>query len=129
MLPGPKPIYSVHDEDAALREPINDFVIGLAERVDRLQDLHSLADLSRLAELCGDLADEAGRLGYPLLASVATFASPCWSQCDAETFKLLPSDGHELLQFGCSVAISGTSAIVGAYWDNDLGTDSGSAYL
>ena len=28
-----------------------------------------------------------------------------------------------------SVAISGTTALVGAYWDDDKGTDSGSAYL
>jgi hypothetical protein len=71
MLPRPDPIYSVHEEDPDLGESINDFVIGLAERVDALQDLHSLADFTRLALQCVDLGDEARRLGYPLLESVA----------------------------------------------------------
>ncbi len=43
--------------------------------------------------------------------------------------KLLPDDGAELDFFGASVAVSGATAIVGAYWDDDNGTDSGSAYL
>ncbi len=70
-----KPIYSVHEEDPELQEPINDFVVGLAERIDGLQDLHSLADFTRLGELCSELAGEAQRLGYPLLASAARHAS------------------------------------------------------
>ncbi|MCH8968493.1 MAG: hypothetical protein IIA66_05190, partial [Planctomycetes bacterium] len=43
--------------------------------------------------------------------------------------KLLPDDGaaHDL--FGRSVAISGATAVVGAVWDDDNGTNSGSAYL
>jgi hypothetical protein len=43
--------------------------------------------------------------------------------------KLLPSDGAADDNFGYSVAISGTTAIVGAYGDDDNGGDSGSAYL
>ena len=47
--------------------------------------------------------------------------------------KLLPNDGAAFDQFGWSVAISpdgiGTTAVVGAYRDDDNGTDSGSAYL
>jgi hypothetical protein len=43
--------------------------------------------------------------------------------------KLLPSDGAESDHFGISVAISGTTAIVGAPWDDDNGIHSGSAYL
>lgn len=43
--------------------------------------------------------------------------------------KLLPTDGEAMNWFGSSVAISGTTAIVGAYRDNDNGGDSGSAYL
>ncbi|MCK4872872.1 MAG: FG-GAP repeat protein [Phycisphaerales bacterium] len=43
--------------------------------------------------------------------------------------KLLPSDGAAYDYFGCSVAISGTTAIVGAHYDDDSGGDSGSAYL
>ena len=66
-----KPIYSIREDEPELEEPINEFVIGLAERIDSLQDLHSLADFARLAELCQELAEEAERLGYPMLANVA----------------------------------------------------------
>jgi len=47
----------------------------------------------------------------------------------AQMAKLLPSDGASYDFFGTSVAISGTTAIVGAHWDDDNGGDSGSAYL
>ena len=43
--------------------------------------------------------------------------------------KLLASDGTAGDKFGNSVSISGDYAIVGAYWDNDLGNYSGSAYV
>jgi len=43
--------------------------------------------------------------------------------------KLLPADGAALDFFGFSVAISGTTTLVGAPGDDDNGTDSGSAYL
>ncbi len=43
--------------------------------------------------------------------------------------KLLADDGAEFDYFGWSVAISGTTAIVGARGDNDNGLNSGSAYL
>ncbi|MCH8153521.1 MAG: FG-GAP repeat protein, partial [Planctomycetes bacterium] len=43
--------------------------------------------------------------------------------------KLLPDDGAAEDHFGISVAISGATAIVGAYLDDDNGDFSGSAYL
>jgi len=46
-----------------------------------------------------------------------------------QLFKLLPSDGAEDDLFGFSVAISGTTVIVGAYQDDDNGDRSGSAYI
>ncbi len=46
-----------------------------------------------------------------------------------QLFKLLPDDGAALDFFGLSVAISGTTAIVGARFDDDNGEWSGSAYL
>ena len=66
-----KPIYSFHEDEPELQEAINGFVIALAERLDTLQDLHSIGDLAHLGESCRELANEAERLGYPLLASVA----------------------------------------------------------
>ena len=46
----------------------------------------------------------------------------------AET-KLVASDGNENDYFGVSVSIEGDRAIVGAYLDDDNGTDSGSVYV
>jgi len=43
--------------------------------------------------------------------------------------KLLPSDGAADDWFGYSVAISGDTAIIGAYQDDDNGSDSGAAYV
>ena len=47
----------------------------------------------------------------------------------AQHAKLLPSDGAESDQFGYSVSISGDYAVVGAYFDDDNGFKSGSAYV
>jgi hypothetical protein len=46
-----------------------------------------------------------------------------------EQDKLLASDGAANDVFGFSVSVSGDYAIVGAYWDDDNGIDSGSAYI
>jgi uncharacterized delta-60 repeat protein len=46
-----------------------------------------------------------------------------------QTAKLLASDGAASDEFGRSVSISGDKAIVGAYFNDDLGTSSGSAYI
>ena len=43
--------------------------------------------------------------------------------------KLTASDGAGIDYFGVSVSISGDYAIVGAHYDDDKGTDSGSAYI
>ncbi len=47
----------------------------------------------------------------------------------AQLAKLLPSDPGSFDWFGRSVGISGDTAIVGAWRDDDNGNDSGSAYL
>lgn len=46
-----------------------------------------------------------------------------------EQAKLVPSDGNINDRFGYSVSISGDTAVVGAHFDDDNGTDSGSAYI
>ena len=50
-------------------------------------------------------------------------------QTGNQVHKLLPSDGTSNDYFGYSVAISGNYAIVGAYGDDDNGSNSGSAYI
>jgi len=47
----------------------------------------------------------------------------------SEQAKLLASDGNTSDYFGWSVSISGDYAVVGAAWDDDNGSDSGSAYI
>lgn len=79
-----KPIYSVHEDDPQLHEPISEFVVSLAERIDGLQDLHSLADFACLSEHCRALAEEATRLGYPPLAAVAEAAAEACADHKAE---------------------------------------------
>ena len=46
-----------------------------------------------------------------------------------EVAKLTASDGAEFDYFGTSVSLSGDRAIVGAYFDDDLGSESGAAYV
>ena len=48
-----------------------------------------------------------------------------WTEQD----KITASDGAADDRFGYSVAISGDYAVVGAYFDDDAGTDSGSSYV
>jgi hypothetical protein len=54
----------------------------------------------------------------------------CFNPADwLEQDKLIASDGDLNDWFGKSVSIDGDYAIVGAYWDDDNGIDSGSAYI
>jgi len=46
-----------------------------------------------------------------------------------EIVKLLASDGAQSDIFGHCVAVAGNTAVVGAYWDDDNGAESGSAYV
>ncbi len=48
-----------------------------------------------------------------------------WSQ----VAKLLADDGAAYDKFGNAVAVSGNTAVIGAYYDDDNGEDSGSAYV
>ena len=43
--------------------------------------------------------------------------------------KLTASDASSGDDFGLSVAIGGSTVVVGAYCDDDAGTDSGAAYI
>jgi hypothetical protein len=60
-------------------------------------------------------------------AYIYTRAGTVWSQ----QAKLVAADGAASDRFGYSVAISGdgNTAIIGAHYDDDKGTDSGSAYI
>ena len=56
-----------------------------------------------------------------LLAAAASVLStaPAYADLGDQLFKLLPDDGAEFDNFGSSVGISGATAIVGAYSNDD----------
>jgi hypothetical protein len=58
-------------------------------------------------------------------AYVFTRAGGAWTQ----QAKLVASDGAAGDQFGFSVALDGDTAVIGAFGDDDNGSDSGSAYV
>jgi len=63
-----------------------------------------------------------------LIIGNLTFIGAAWANWPQQD-KLLASDGFEYDQFGYSVSINGNYAIVGAWGDDDMGDDSGSAYI
>ena len=69
-----------------------------------------------------------GRILAVALSGLGTAnASLAASACEAA--KVAASDPGVFDSFGYAVAVSGDTALVGAIWDDDNGTDSGSAYV
>ena len=66
-----------------------------------------------------DLGNKSGS------AYVFTRSGTTWTQ----TQKLLAADGQAGDRFGGYIALQTDTAIIGAYWDDDNGIDSGSAYV
>ena len=66
-------------------------------------------------------------LHYALLLSTLVFSAPSWALSTVEAQKILASDGAAGDQFGFSVAISGDTAVIGSFGDDDNGSSSGSA--
>ena len=62
-------------------------------------------------------------------AYVFTKPDTGWTTTNSFAAKLTASDGADLDYFGESVAVDGDTIVVGAYWDDDNGRDSGSAYV
>ncbi|MCA9275803.1 MAG: FG-GAP repeat protein [Phycisphaerales bacterium] len=69
------------------------------------------------------------RLALIAIALAAMFALPAVAQTINEDFKLLPFDGSVSSRFGHAVAMSDSTVVVGAYYDNVNGENSGSVYL
>ncbi len=66
-----RPIFSSRADDPDLVEVIESFVVGLAERIDHLQDAEARRDVDRLCELARSLSRDASRLGFSQLGSCA----------------------------------------------------------
>jgi HPt (histidine-containing phosphotransfer) domain-containing protein len=75
----PKPIYSSRSDDPDAGESLELFLVGLAERIDVLQDAEASGDFRQLAALAGRLASDAENTGFGVLASAAhTLESACF---------------------------------------------------
>ena len=66
-----KPIYSSRSDDPSVGEAVDRFVIGLAERIDLLQDAEADGDLAQLAVLASGLIVEADAIGFEAFARTA----------------------------------------------------------
>ena len=65
------PIRSTQEDVAELAEELDRFVIGLAERVDAIQDAEIAQSCAAVSDLARTLAQDAERLGYPTMATGA----------------------------------------------------------
>ena len=96
----------------------------LASDGDMLDDFGFSVSLSENVAVIGARGDEDN--GFESgSAYVFRFMDSMWT----EEQKLLAKDGEPEDKFGHSVAVSGDVAVIGARWDDDNGTDSGSAYV
>lgn len=65
------PIRSTQEDVPELADDIDRFVIGLAERIDSIQDAEVAGKSAEVAELARTLSNDADRLGYPGMAMSA----------------------------------------------------------
>jgi hypothetical protein len=65
------PIHSRFDDDPAYADAIDTFVVGIAERVDDLQDIEARGDMLGLVDAVTALGSVADHLGYPIMVASA----------------------------------------------------------
>ncbi len=82
-----KPILSSRADEPELAEQIEQFIIGLAERVDDLQDAEFKGDRARLAAKARVLGTTAMDLGFDLLAASASDLERCARSDSAEQIR------------------------------------------
>ena len=70
-------------------------------------------------------ADGGGVLDGPGFVYVFTRSAGIWT----EQQKLSPSDGGVNDEFGLSVSVDGSTAVIGSHWHDAVGEDSGAAYV
>ncbi len=72
-----EPILSSRSNEPEVAKQIEDFVVGLAECVDDLQDAEFKGDLEELATTAHVLGTTANELGFDLLAASASDLERC----------------------------------------------------
>ena len=65
------PLVSTRADEADLEEAIDEFVVGLGERVDSLQDAEADGDLEDLGKRAFELSERSRALGYGPMAEAA----------------------------------------------------------
>jgi len=77
------------------------------------------------------IGENRGQNGSGIMTGSAyVFEKPNGGWVDTtETAKLLASDGNVGVAFGSAVSISGDNLVIGAYLDNENGTNAGAAYV
>ena len=71
----PTPVYSSHADDPELRDDIDQFVVQLAEQIDRIQDALCASDLDLLRSSCSELEQVGRKLGFASLADAAALTA------------------------------------------------------
>ena len=66
-----RPLFSARVDDPELAAALDAFVLGLAARVDELQDTDSRGELDQLSTLARGLGRDAERVGHEALATAA----------------------------------------------------------
>lgn len=82
-------------------------------------------DVSQDAVIVGAPSDDDRGLNAGAAYVFVREFGATWTQ----TAKLLAADGSANDQFGIAVSIDGGTAVAGAYWDGDNGSNSGAAYI
>jgi len=77
----------------------------------------------------GDVAVIGARLGGVLQGGAAFVFVRDGAGVWSEQGQLLPADAAPFAEFGNAVAVSGTTAVIGAWRDDEAAVDSGSAYV
>jgi hypothetical protein len=85
-----EPIYSKLADDPSLGDAVDAFVVGLAERVDALQDLDSRGEYGELGAQAAELSLDGTKVGFDSLARVAEAVVACASEGDR-------NDSHKAL--------------------------------
>jgi hypothetical protein len=80
-----KPIYSSRGNDPSVSEIVDQFVIGLGERIDHLQDADSAQDFDQIAILGSALVEDARQAGFAELAGIASALEEVSTWRDAES--------------------------------------------
>ena len=122
----------------AERDDDNGFQAGAAYVFDvttGLQTAKLLASDGVAIDTFGDsvaISGDTALIGAPFNDDKGTSAGAAYVfdlTTGQQTAKLLASDGEENDRFGRSVAISGDTALIGAYLDGDNGLEAGAAYV